>query len=106
MRTSHRLLLPWVLARVGVRASKAPGLSACRPDAVEAVARRSSPLPPDTPRARDRPAWGGLTGLPCGRGVFRPRPGGEAPIGTGLSHGSLFKVDQVRYAPPSRMPRP
>ena len=43
MSTTRRLLLPWVLVRLGARAFKAPRLSAYRPDAVGAVARRSLP---------------------------------------------------------------
>ena len=43
MRRTRRLLLPWALVRLGARAFKAPRLSAYRPDAVGAVARRSLP---------------------------------------------------------------
>ena len=43
MSTTRRLLLPRLLARLGTRALNAPGLSAYRPDAVGAVARRSLP---------------------------------------------------------------
>ena len=101
MSTTRRLLLPRLLARLGTRALNAPVLSAYRPDAVGAVARRSLPCLRRDQRAWVRPARGGLAGLPCGRGVFRPRTRGGAPIGTGLSHGSLFKVDQARLLAPS-----
>ena len=43
MRRTHRLLLPWLLARLGARAFKAPRLSVRHREAVGAVARRSSP---------------------------------------------------------------
>ena len=43
MRRTRRLLLPWALVRLGARAFKVPRLSAYRPDAVGAVARRSLP---------------------------------------------------------------
>ena len=55
MRRIHRLLPPWVLARLGARALHAPRLSACRPDAVGAVVRRPAPCLQTVQRAWIQP---------------------------------------------------
>ena len=55
MRRTHRLLLPWRLARLGARASKAPRLSVRHREAVGAVVRRPAPCLQTAQRAWIQP---------------------------------------------------
>ena len=69
MSTTRRLLLPWLLARLGARAFKAPRLSVRHREAVGAAVRR--------PLACLRSVrWGGIGQL----GAVQPAKCGQEPL--------------------------